>query len=91
MLTIEEAFGRRSAERSRRQPKEKCQMNLYVGNLSYRTTDQELREIFEAYGEVDSARTINDRETGQSRGFGFVEMANAEDAQAAIAALHESE
>ena len=66
-------------------------MNLYVGNLSYRTTDQELREIFEAYGEVDSARTINDRETGQSRGFGFVEMSSAEDAQAAISALHESE
>ena len=66
-------------------------MNLYVGNLSYRTTDQELREIFEPYGEVESARTISDRETGQSRGFGFVEMANAEEAQSAISALHESE
>jgi len=58
--------------------------NLYVGNLSYDTTDNRLRQAFEAYGEVASVNVITDRETGRPRGFGFVEMATEEGAQAAI-------
>ena len=57
---------------------------LYVGNLSFRTTGEELREAFSAVGTVESASVIEDRETGRSRGFGFVEMATPEDAAAAI-------
>ncbi|MDP2360353.1 MAG: RNA-binding protein [bacterium] len=49
-------------------------MNLYVGNLSYSTQDDDLRQLFEQYGEVGAARVVMDRETGRSRGFGFVEM-----------------
>ena len=49
-------------------------MNIYVGNLPFTTTNQELEEMFGQYGSVDSANIINDRETGRSRGFGFVEM-----------------
>ncbi len=49
-------------------------MNLYVGNLAWSVTDDSLRDFFEDYGEVTSARVITDRETGRSRGFGFVEM-----------------
>ena len=62
-------------------------MNIYVGNLSYRTSEAALREHFAAYGEVASARVITDRETGRSRGFGFVEMPNDDEGRAAIAAL----
>jgi RNA recognition motif-containing protein len=62
-------------------------MNIYVGNLSYRTNEASLREHFSAYGEVASARVITDRETGRSRGFGFVEMPNDDEGRAAIAAL----
>jgi RNA recognition motif-containing protein len=62
-------------------------MNIYVGNLSYRTGEAALREHFSAYGEVASARVITDRETGRSRGFGFVEMPNDDEGRAAIAAL----
>lgn len=62
-------------------------MNIYVGNLSYTTTDDSLREAFEAFGEVSSARVILDRDTGRSRGFGFVEMPSNEEGQAAITAL----
>ena len=58
-------------------------MNLYVGNLSWGVDDDGLKNFFEAYGEVTSARVITDRETGRSRGFGFVEMPDAA-AQAAI-------
>ena len=58
---------------------------LYVGNLSFRTTSDELRELFAQAGTVESASVIEDRETGRSRGFGFVEMANDEEAAAAIA------
>jgi len=61
--------------------------NLYVGNLSYDTSSDRLREVFETYGEVVSANVITDRETGRSRGFGFVEMATQEAADAAIAGL----
>ncbi len=52
----------------------KSQMNIYVGNLPFSTNAHELEELFGAYGSVDSAAVINDRETGRSRGFGFVEM-----------------
>ncbi|HZH92155.1 MAG TPA: RNA-binding protein [Pyrinomonadaceae bacterium] len=57
---------------------------LYVGNLSFRTTSDELRDLFSQAGEVDSASVIEDRETGRSRGFGFVEMTTPEGAAAAI-------
>ena len=57
---------------------------LYVGNLSFRTTSDELREAFSAAGTVESASVIEDRDTGRSRGFAFVEMATAEEAAAAI-------
>ena len=62
-------------------------MNIFVGNLAFTTTDQELRACFEAYGTVDTVRIMTDRETGRSRGFGFVEMPNAMEANAAIAGL----
>jgi cold-inducible RNA-binding protein len=62
-------------------------MNLYVSNLSYEITDPDLLAAFEAYGVVSSARVINDRESGRSRGFGFVEMPNNDQALAAIKAL----
>jgi len=66
-------------------------MNIYVGNLSYKVSDQELEEVFEEFGEVISAKVIKDRETGRSKGFGFVEMANDEDAQTAIEELDGAE
>jgi cold-inducible RNA-binding protein len=59
-------------------------MNIYVGNLPYTMGDSELREVFEEYGAVDSATVIKDRYTGKSRGFGFVEMPDNGEAQAAI-------
>lgn len=61
--------------------------NLYVGNLSFDTTQERLQELFEAYGEVTSANVITDRDSGRSRGFAFVEMATEQAAAAAIAAL----
>ncbi|HEY3332409.1 MAG TPA: RNA-binding protein [Capsulimonadaceae bacterium] len=61
---------------------------LYVGNLSYQATDQELHELFSEVGQVSSAQVVTDRYSGQSRGFGFVEMASEDDAQKAIAAIH---
>lgn len=66
-------------------------MNIYVGNLPYSTDRDELREIFAAYGEVTAARIVNDRETGRSKGFGFVEMADDNAAKAAIEALNGKE
>jgi len=63
-------------------------MNIFVGNLAFTTTDQELRALFEAYGTVESVRIMTDRDTGRPRGFGFVEMPNATDAQAAIDGLN---
>jgi len=63
-------------------------MNIYVGNLAYQATDDDLREAFSAYGTVTSASVIMDKMTGQSRGFGFVEMANKSEGDAAIAALN---
>lgn len=62
-------------------------MKLYVGNLSFRTTDTELQELFSQAGTVDSCRIITDRDTGQSRGFGFVEMSSKAEGEAAIAGL----
>jgi RNA recognition motif-containing protein len=64
--------------------------NIYVGNLSYNSNEQGLSELFEQYGTVHSAKVIEDRETGRSRGFGFVEM-DAEGAAAAIEALNGAE
>ncbi|HQU86789.1 MAG TPA: RNA-binding protein [Pyrinomonadaceae bacterium] len=62
-------------------------MKLYVGNLSFNTSTQDLEDIFAAIGTVDSTNIIEDRETGRSRGFGFVEMSSKEDGQNAIAQL----
>lgn len=62
-------------------------MNIYVGNLSYGMSQDDLRSAFEAFGEVSSASIIMDKMTGRSKGFGFVEMPNADEAQAAIKAL----
>ena len=61
---------------------------IYVGGLPYSTSEDELRELFAAHGDVVSVQIKSDRETGRSRGFGFVEMSNDEEAQAAITALH---
>lgn len=66
-------------------------MNIYVGNLSFKTTDDDLRQAFEAHGEVSSTNIIRDKFSGDSRGFGFVEMATDDEAQAAIAALNGSD
>jgi RNA recognition motif-containing protein len=63
-------------------------MNLYVGNLSYHTTESGLRDLFAAYGEVTSAKIIMDRESGRSKGFGFVEMANRSEGERAMAELN---
>lgn len=63
-------------------------MNLYVGNLSYDLSEAQLRQAFEEYGDVVSARLINDRETGRPRGFGFVEMSDEGEANNAIDALN---
>jgi RNA recognition motif-containing protein len=63
-------------------------MNIYVGNLSYGMSEDELRDAFGAYGEVSSVKILMDRETGRSRGFGFVEMPNKSEAEAAIAQLN---
>jgi RNA recognition motif-containing protein len=66
-------------------------MNIYVGNLSYTTTEEELRQAFESYGQVTSASLIKDKFTGKSRGFGFVEMPSQEEALAAIQAMNGAE
>ena len=63
-------------------------MNIYVGNLSFDVDDSALKAAFAVHGDVSSAQVVMDRETGRSRGFGFVEMASAEQAKAAIAALN---
>jgi RNA recognition motif-containing protein len=64
---------------------------LYVGNLSYQVDSSELEQLFAQHGQVVSAQIINDRDTGRSKGFGFVEMANDDEAEAAIAALNGQE
>jgi RNA recognition motif-containing protein len=63
-------------------------MDIYVGNLSYDMTTEELREAFEQHGEVESAKIITDRDTGRSKGFGFVQMPNHSEAEAAVAELN---
>jgi RNA recognition motif-containing protein len=63
-------------------------MNIFVGNLSFDATEADLREAFEAFGTVASVNILTDRESGQPRGFGFVEMPSATEAQAAISGLH---
>ncbi|MBV7334220.1 RNA-binding protein [Chloroflexi bacterium TSY] len=63
-------------------------MNIYVGNISFQLTEDGLRTAFEEFGEVTSVNIITDRETGRSRGFGFVEMASATEGQAAIDGLN---
>ena len=65
--------------------------NIFVGNLSFNTSEEELRQLFEPYGQVDRVSILTDRETGRSRGFGFVEMANSEEGEKAIAALNGSD
>jgi RNA recognition motif-containing protein len=71
--------------------KENQKMKLYVGNISFNTTNQDLNELFGTIGTVESSNIIEDRETGRSRGFGFVEMASQEDGQKAIAELNGKE
>ena len=66
-------------------------MNIYVGNLPYRITEDEIRDVFEAHGEVTSVKIIIDRDTGRSKGFGFVEMPDDDAARAAIDASNEKE
>ena len=65
-------------------------MNIYVGNLSYSVTEEELRDLFSEYGEVSSVNIITDKYSGQSKGFGFVEMPSNSEADRAIKALNES-
>ena len=65
-------------------------MNIYVGNLPYNVTEEELKEAFSEFGEVSSVNVITDKYSGQSKGFGFVEMANNSEADEAIKALNES-
>ena len=62
--------------------------NIFVGNLSFNTTEDELRKVFEAYGQVDRVSILTDRETGRSRGFAFVEMTSTEEGEKAIAGLN---
>ncbi len=66
-------------------------MRIYVGNVAYRLMDEELKNAFATFGEVESAKIITDRETGRSKGFGFVEMPNSTDARAAITGLNGKE
>lgn len=66
-------------------------MNIYISNLSFGVNDADLNELFSEYGEISSARVITDRESGRSRGFGFVEMINEEEGRKAISELNEVE
>src|SRR2546422_10410173 len=66
-------------------------VNIFVGNLAYSATDQDLRQLFEQYGVVDKISVIIDRDTGRSKGFGFVEMPDSNAAKTAIAKLHGTE
>jgi RNA recognition motif-containing protein len=66
-------------------------MNIYTGNLSYEVTENELKEAFEAFGKVETVKIIKDNDTGRSKGFGFVEMPDNAEAQAAINGLNDKE
>ena len=66
-------------------------MNIYVGNMPYDTTEETLRNVFEAHGKVDSINIVIDRQTGKHRGFGFIEMSSDDEARAAIEALNGSD
>lgn len=66
-------------------------MKIYIGNMSFNTTEDTVRQAFETYGEITSINLISDRDTGRPKGFGFVEMANDEHAKAAIAGLNGTE
>ncbi len=66
-------------------------MKIYVGNMNFDTTESDLRTAFEAHGTVDTVNIITDRDTGRAKGFGFVEMSNDTEAQAAIDALNDKE
>ncbi|MDR3235569.1 MAG: RNA-binding protein [Prevotellaceae bacterium] len=66
-------------------------MNIFVSSLNFRTKSEDLKQLFETYGEVTSARIITDRDTRRSKGFGFVEMSNDAEAEAAINALNGSD
>jgi RNA recognition motif-containing protein len=66
-------------------------MNIYVGNLSYEVTEDEVKDIFSPHGEISSLSIIKDKYSGQSKGFGFIEMPNQAEAEEAIKALNESE
>jgi RNA recognition motif-containing protein len=66
-------------------------MNVYVGNLSYKVRENDLKEVMEDYGTVDSVKIIKDRDTGRSKGFAFIEMANDDEAQRAIEELNGAE
>ena len=66
-------------------------MNIYVGNLSYEVTEEDLKEAFEVFGEVETVKVLKDYDTGRSKGFGFVEMSNNADAQSAINGLNDKE
>ena len=63
-------------------------MNIFVGNIAFTASEDDIRQLFEEYGVVDQVHLITDRYTGRSRGFGFVEMPDADEAKAAITALH---
>jgi cold-inducible RNA-binding protein len=66
-------------------------MKIYVGNMSYDTSEDDLRKAFEAHGQVDSVKVITDRDTGRAKGFGFVEMSSDTEARAAMEALNEKD
>jgi len=66
-------------------------VNIYVGNLPYNTTEQDLQDLFSQYGQISKTSIISDRETGRSRGFGFVEMVNDAEGRAAVEALNGAE
>ena len=65
--------------------------NLFVGNMSFKTTETDLRSLFEPFGEISRVNVVTDRDTGQARGFGFVEMTNDGEAQTAITSLNGKE
>jgi len=66
-------------------------MNIYVGNLSFDVTEEELKKAFEAFGKVETVRVLKDNYTGRSKGFGFVEMSNNAEAESAISELNDKE